>query len=123
MQRRGPTSVLLPLPLPLLLALLLGAGKCQKLERALLRPVKDEGLREPVGGGTGHPLGSDQRLHGLSFQVGREHLAGRLQGSNRMHLGAEISTEDSARGSQPSTHLLPPQPPLLHWRQDPPRKR
>lgn len=55
MQRRGPTSVLLPLPLPLLLALLLGAGECQKLERALLRPVKDRGLREP--GGNEAPIG------------------------------------------------------------------
>lgn len=54
MQHRGPTSMLLPLPLPLLLALLLGAGECQKLERALLRPVKDQGLREP--GGNGAPI-------------------------------------------------------------------
>lgn len=40
MQRRGPTSVLLRLPLPLLLALLMGAGECRKLERGLLRPAQ-----------------------------------------------------------------------------------
>lgn len=40
MQRRGPTSVLLWLPLPLLLALLMGAGECQKLEGGLLQPLQ-----------------------------------------------------------------------------------
>lgn len=43
MQRHGPASVLLLLPLPLLLALLLGAGECQKLERGLSRPAEGPG--------------------------------------------------------------------------------
>lgn len=79
MQSRGPASVLWLLPLPLLLALLLGAGECRTWRGHPLQPAR--------GPGTGGA--------GMVTLAGR---LGRGQVSTGPHLGAEISTEDSARG-------------------------